>query len=363
MRKGYSRHPARTAHESAHRFTAEGYAPFIKLPKGCFAQWDLSGDLLLAASGGLISTPTSLSAIGSGTFRITPVDVVRLRVEYRDPVYLLSYDKLHRTIRSRFDFELDMGSGLSDNLWPFLFDYYMKTGEWPLKRKEYADIFRSFLRAVDSKWSQSSRNVRAPQRLQARIKSALLTRLDKRRSAGTLAAEAGHITHQMISSESYGELISEVQALRSISSPHSVVPLSADNVKDEMRIKIPFEIAIPKRIMFFGLIKADYRWQYGEFFDQTFICSSLELYPTSSFVLQEYCKLIAQRAHVPLDEGGKRFYGIMLDAPMICKGQRVQFELLKPPRKLFASKRRKASGPSPPSDPTNLRLRFQGTEA
>ena len=363
MRRESGQYSAKLARESAHQFSAEGYAPFIKAPGGCVAQWNLSGDLSLAASGGLISTPTSLSAIGTGSFRITPIDVVRIRVEYRDPLYLLKYDKLSGTLRNRFDFELDMGSGMSENLWPYLFDYYMKTGEWPLKRREYASIFRSALRAVDSKWMQRSQTISSREKLRARVRSALLTRLDKRRSADALAAEAGHITHQIISSEFYGELIAEMQMLRSIPSPQSVVPLAVERADDEIHIKIPFEIAQPKRIMIFGVVKVDYRWEYGEFFDKTFICSSLELYPQSSFVLQEYCRLIARRAHVPLDEGAKRVYGIRLDAPMICKAQKVKFEFLKAPGRFLPLKRPGETRPLPPTDPTNLRLRFRGTEA
>lgn len=362
MTRRSGKRPAETAPRQTHRFLAEGSSPFIKAPRGCGAQWNLEGNLHLAASGGLISTPTSLAAIGNGTFRIAPIDATRLRVEYSDPVYLLKYEKLHKTIRNRFDFELDMGSQLRENLWPYLFDYYMKTGEWPLKRREYARIFRSLLRAVDSKGKQSSRVSRVREKLRTRLTSALLTRVDNRRSADRIAADAGHITHQIISSESYGELIAEMEMIRSISSPHSVVPLSADNVKDEMRIRIPFEIAIPKRIVFSGLIKVDYRWQYGEFFDRTFICSSLELYPISAFVLQQYCKVFAKRAYVPLDEGSKKVYGIRLDAPMICKGKEVTFEILKPPRKRLLRSRRNAPRPTS-GDPTNMRLRFLGTEA
>ncbi len=82
MRNKSGQYSEKLTRESAHHFSAEGYAPFIKAPKGCFAQWDLSGVLRLEASGGLLSTPTSLSAIGSGSFRITPVDAVRIRVEY-----------------------------------------------------------------------------------------------------------------------------------------------------------------------------------------------------------------------------------------------------------------------------------------
>jgi hypothetical protein len=290
------------------------------------------------------------------------MDAVRVRVEYADPLYLIRYEKLHKTIRNRFDFGLELGSHRRENLWPYLFDYFMKTGEWPLKRKEYARIFLRLLQAVDSKWRQASKAPGLRRKLQARISSAVLTRADKRRSASRIAAGAGHITHQLISSEFYPELLAEMEMLRSVPSPQSVVPLAAENLNDEMRIKIPFEFAMPKRIMLFGVVKVDYKWEYGEFFDRTFLCSSLELYPNSPFVLEQYCKLFAQRAQVPLDEGNKKVYGIILDAPMICKGEGVKFELLKPRRRLFQRKSEKAKS-SPADDPGNMRLRFLGTEA
>ena len=326
------------------------------------AQWDLSENLSLSASGGLVCTPTRIATIGSGTFRVTPMDAARIRVEYGNPLYLLKYEKLHKTIRNRFDFALELGSHRRENLWPYLFDYFMKTGEWPLKRREYARIFRHLLRAVDSKWKQSSQVTGIHRKLHARISSAVLTRADKRRSADKIAAGAGHITHQLISSEFYSELIAEMDMLRSISNPQSVVPLAAENVNDEIRIKIPFEIAQPSRIMIFGVVRVDYKWEYGEFFDRTFLCSSLELYPTSPFVLEQFCKLFAQRAQVPLDEGNKKVYGIILDAPMICKGEGVKFELLKPRRRLFQRRHRNPT-PSASDDPANLQIRFLGTEA
>jgi hypothetical protein len=290
------------------------------------------------------------------------MDAVRVRVEYADPMYLIRYEKLHKTIRKRFDFGLDLGSQRRENLWPYLFDYYMKTGEWPLKRREYARIFLRLLRAVDAKWRQASPARGMRRKLRARIASAVLTRADKRRSANKIAAGAGHITHQLISSEFYPELLAEMEMLRSVPNTQSLVPLAAEYVNDEMRIKIPFEIAMPKRIMVFGVVRVDYKWEYGEFFDRTFLCSSLELYPTSPFVLDQYCKLFARRAQVPLDEGNKKVYGIILDAPMICKGENVKFELLKPKRSFFQRKRRSAT-PSPSDDTANMRLRFLGTEA
>jgi hypothetical protein len=354
--------PVEAEKQSIHRFSAEGYAPFIKAPRGCTAQWDLSENIHLAASGGLVSTPARLATIGSGAYRITPLDTVRIRVEYSDPVYLLKYEKLHKTIRNRFDFVLDLGAQRQENLWPYLFDFFMKTGEWPLKRREYARIFRELLHAVDAKWNQASPGTGLGRNFRARVASAVLTRVDKRRSADRIAADAGHITHQLISSEHFSELLAEAEMIRSIPNVRSVVPLAAESVNDEMSIKIPFELAQPKRIMIFGAVRVDYRWEYGEFFDRTFLCTSLELYPTSPFVLDQSCRLRAPRAHVPLDEGTKKVYGIVLDAPMICKSEGVKLEVLKPRHRLFQRRRQNKSS-SASDDPANLQVRFHGTEA
>ncbi len=362
MERNHQRRSSSSAPPLAHRFTAEGYSPFIKISTGCRARWELDEPLRLNASGGLVCSTGRMATIGSGTFRIAPMDVCRLTADYGSPVYLIKYSKLRNVLRNRYEFELLMGQGRRENLWPHLFDYFMKTGEWPLKRGDYAKIFRRILSASGKNRNPASRRDGWMGLARSRIASAALTRIDRARSAGRLAANAGHITHRLLSSEFYGDLLAEVDMLRSLPAVDSIVPLAAEFVDDEVRIKLPFEVALPRRIMIFGLTAVDYRWEYGEFFDRSFTFSSLELYPVSPFALAPHPTISARRAHVPLDAGAKKVYGVTLGAPLICKGEKVMLEILKRPRRLLGFRRRDPEAAAA-ADPTNIRVRLRGIEA
>ena len=364
MKREIRHRGVRVPSQSAHRFEAEGHSPFIKVPRGFFAQWQLSESIQIAASGGLLCTPKRIATIGTGVFKIVTMNLSPLRVEYRGPVYLLKYEKLRKVIRARYDLEIRLGPQWRENIWPHLFDCYMKNGEWPLKKKDYVKVFRELLAAVDSaRMPAGDGTTGRIRRLRRRVASASLTRFDRARSAEKLAAGSDRITHKLLETEFFEELLAEMDMIRSIDDRQSIVPLVGECVRDEIRIRLPFEVAQAHRLMIYGPTRVEYMWEYGEAFSEKFLCSSLELYPTAALVLSPRAKILAPRMKVPLDDGGKHVYGITLDAPMICKGENVRLEFPEPPRQRFSSLRRQSPAHAPDIDPADMYVKLQGTEA
>lgn len=342
------------------RFEAEGFAPFLRASSGCLAEWELNESLALRALGGFFDMPNRLSTIGKGAFWVTPQKTARIRAEYNRPVFLLKSDKLEGILRNQYEFNVTLLPDWRENLWPYLFDYYMRYQQWPLSKRDYSEFFRRILPDIGGRKIKQMPKSGFARRLRARV-SALLTQPDTGQLVDGLAAGAGHITHDLLQSDFFAEALAEVDMFSSIAGVPSIVPLAVGYIRDEMCFRIPFEIVQAQRLMIDGLVRVAYQWEYGEIVDTSFVSSSLELYPTSTIVLSPRAKVYARRMQLPLDGGNMKTRETSRNAPLICNGENVKLEVLESSHgsSRISGRRRTA----PPADTANLHVRLQGIEA
>ena len=346
---------------STHQFEVRGCAPFVRFSGGCTVRFNLSQRIELAASGGLLGTPSVPSTIEGGTFRIKPLEACRLQAEYSRPMYLLSYSRLKDVLRNRFDLEIWIRPQWRANLWPYLFDFYMSYGRWPTWQSEYVRLFRRVLAKAKIGKIASAQGGDGLDRVHARVIVAMLARFAVGRSAATLAAQATRIAHAFFNTEYFEELLAEMEMFESISVADSVIPLAGEYVEDEIWFKVPFEIVQAQKVSITGAMKVEHKRKYGDFFERELLCSYLELYPTSPIVIPPLATIRAPQARVPLDVGEKKVYGMTVSAPLTCKAEKVWMELLDPPKRFPKVVQRKKSAPA--IDPTNLYFELFGTEA
>ncbi|RJP70753.1 MAG: hypothetical protein C4532_08705 [Candidatus Abyssobacteria bacterium SURF_17] len=320
----------------------------------------MPGRLEFSASGGLVGAPKNLSAIGAGDFRLNPLEDCVARIEYDGPVYLLTYEKLQAVLRNRFNFEIRLGERWRENLWPHVFDYYMRFGEWPLVRADYVRIFRNLLSTTRLNKVAGGADGKL-EKVRRRVAAVALLRLASLSSARKLAVHTQRLTEALLASDSLPEIEAEMEMFRSLRSASKVIPLAGEHKEDALCLKVPFQLASPRRISLRGAAQVEYRQEYHEYFDRAFLCSLMELYPVSPVVLVEPAEIFAPRAQIPIDAGKKRVYGFTQSAPFICKGEDVSITPAEPTRHLLELKKQPPSGPA--ADPANFYLRAEGIEA
>lgn len=369
-RKFVGHRPRAEQTEQLHFFEAGGEAPFVRLPKGAAVVWSQVVPFVIEASGGLFRAGESLSTCGRGTFRIIPVGACTVRVEYECPLFLLNYAKLAETLANRYEVEVWLRPQWRADLWPFLFRHYVRTGEWPTHSKEYAKFFRHILLKSDIAEITKSERATRVERARRRFAATALARLGRNRSARMLAVEnTVKIVRRIIGAECYPQMLAEMDMFRSIGWRRSIMPLAGEYFEDELRFKVPFEIAPARRVVVSGRCNIEFMWEYGEWFGPPRLCSSAELVPTGPLVLSHQVIVSAPRAHIPLDAGAKRAYGVRFNAPLICKGEDVRMWIRDSDRSLAGQARRRLRGftlrrpvLSAP-DTTNLHIKVAATEA
>jgi hypothetical protein len=340
-------------------FITDIRAPFGKAPNGFIAQWGIEEGLQLEASGGLFGMRRSLTTIGSGVFRIIPLRLCRIRAEYSSPTFILKYEKLRDILRTRFEFEVDILPWWKENLWPYLFDHYVKYGEWPTTKNEYRTIFLELLTERDlDKKEQPEADTRAGAAPKGGDVSEL-SHKERIRLAGMLAEDARFLTDRLVSSKFFDLGLAAVELFTKILDTESLVPLKGEFLKDSFRIRFPAEIATARRILILDKARVEFRWKYGEFFDRRFHSSMLELYQPPTFVLPSYAWIYAPRMQLTLANESRKKYRHGRTPPLILKGENVSFELLKEPQRKHSrlALRRRSGGSS--KNPTDLNIRVQ----
>jgi hypothetical protein len=321
-------HGAAKQQPNAHHFEASGFAPFVKFPRGAIAGWRSSSALLIEAKGGLLHTPKSLFTLGRGTFRIRPIHDCQVSTVFPEPVYFLSYRKLAEILRDRYVLKIALLPDLQVNLWPYLFAFYMKHGQWPNRTRNFARFFRIILSKADIAALSRSRAGTRLQRIREEVSLAAMLRVGRARSASVLARENGEkIIQKLVAADFYQEALAEMDAFFSLKRRGGIVPLEGEFSLDEIRVKAPFAVAVAERLTIEGRCIVEFMWEYGEYFDGGMFCTFVELSPRTAAALPGHLKVYSAKAHIPLDFGQKAAYGTTFPAPLICKGEEATIHL------------------------------------
>jgi hypothetical protein len=306
----------------AHHFEAIGTAPFIKFPRGAVAIWKASSPMVFAATEGMRRSGSSLFTLGKGKYIITPVGSCQVFERFTDSFYVLSYRRLADIMRTRYAFTVRLRPDWEENLWPYLFRFFMRYGDWPLRISDFERIFRSVLRRANASVFSTPDSLTRLQEIRHQVSAEAMIRIGRRRSARLLAREnAGAIIRELVRPDFSRHALVEMEAFRALNVRDGIIPLVGEFYEDETRLKVPFEIARPARITIRGQCTVEYMWEYGDQFEDGDLCSLVELTPEFPMPLPDGLKVHAARTQIPLDFGEKTAYGTSFEAPLICKGE------------------------------------------
>lgn len=311
--------------DSAHLFSAAGTASFIKCVRDASIEWETDKPAVIEAEAGMSESAGSVSALPRGVYQISPYESARLTARFKQPVYLLTTQKLYDVLSNRYVLDVKLYSRWELNFWPLFLDHYLATGRWASTKEEMREFGAMLVADFRKNATPELKKLSKLKRLRKQFPVIMITRFNVDSTLRKWSKKHwANIYRKFFNSPHFEEMSRNAELLRTLRGKmDGLVALKSVMKQDDLAFAMPLELAAADSLQvkkLVGLAKIDGTCSGSE---RSKCVSSLQLDSVLLGPTPLPCEFAAERAQAPLVTGAKKAYGATMQAPIILKGENV----------------------------------------
>jgi hypothetical protein len=364
--------PLASETDSAHIFSAQGTASFIKCVRNTRLEWKTDRPLILEAGSGMVEQGDSLTSLPKDRYEISPFEPARLTANIKEPAYLLTFQKLHDILCHRYVLNVKLYSRWELNMWPLFLDCFLETGRWPSTIDDMRELGTAIVTNARENGTRQLRKLSKLKRLRRQFPIVVITRLNVQSTVRKWAKKHwANIYRKFFNSPHFEEMEANAILLRSLRGQgDGLVLLKSIRKDDDLAFAMPFELAIVHSLRVDGVVGFSRENRGGTFTKRSKVASSVYLESVALGPIPLPCNATSERVQIPMASGCKKIYGATMSAPIIIKGQNVSAMLRQNVPELEGRIKsglldlvRPERAPQISENPADLKLEIRGAEA